>query len=376
MEEITTFTYGDPSLLTTWSNVPYFLTKTLEEKNFIVNKVNVEPNKFVQNIWNKIFFKIIKLFLPDSTYDYQRTPFFRISVKRKMKAAVKEYPNTNLFLSVSFSYHPKYFTTKPVIMFCDWTYDYYLEHFKKRNPDLFEKQEIRNQHNLQCSVDEMVVLFPDVANFIKNKGFCHNVRYLGNVINSPIMKMDDKQILRKSRRKSILFIGLPKYMPGLRVLVSAVQNINRKEKLIQLNVIGIDESQIDFSFDNSVHFWGYLDKSNREELRLYYNLVDNAMLFVNTTPEWSSFSATLDAMYHYTPVIVSKYRSFEQTFGTNINFGFYCANTSKKVEEKIQTIIEMNDYEYISLAKKARRVVEPFSWSNYVDKLLNSVKEI
>ena len=53
MNEITIFTYGDSNKISTWSNVPYFFTTTLEKKGIIVNRINIRPgNRVLKNFLN------------------------------------------------------------------------------------------------------------------------------------------------------------------------------------------------------------------------------------------------------------------------------------------------------------------------------------
>lgn len=368
VKELTIFTYGDSSSLKTWSNVPYFLTTTLELRNIKVNRINVKPSRYISGIWDKIFLRIIKLFLPDTTYTFDRTPFFRMYVKYRMKRAVKKFKNTDAFISISFSFHPKKYTEKKVIMFCDWTYEYYFKYFMKRKPDLLENQEIVNQHKLQRNADEIVSLFPDVAEYIKLNEKARNVYYLGNVVNSFPIQMDTRMIQKKFYNRKIVFVGSKKYMSGLEVLLDALAK-NFPE--VQLDVIGISREEVNRSVSKNVHFHGYLDKSLDSQNFEYYEIVNNATFFVNTTPRWSAFSASLDVMYHYTPVIVSKYRSFEETFGEELTQGQYCNNTIESLSALLQSMLAMNISEYEVMANSARKSVEPFSWDTYVDKLLS-----
>lgn len=377
-EEVTVFLYGDSNNLSTWSNVPFFLTKTMENKNITVNRVNVEPNKYFVFIWNKLVLKLLKIFFnSETTYTFDRTPFFRKFVDMKMKKAVNKYKNTDMFLSISFSFHPKKYTNKPVIMFCDWTYDYYFDHFLKRKPDKLEMQEIKNQRLLQESTDAMIVLFPDVCEYLKIKSTCNNIYYLGNVVNSDNYRLTNEVIENKYRNNNIVFIGSKKYLPGLNTLLRSFTKLREKYDNLTLDVIGINKNDTDVKYEN-VNFWGYLNKSELDDKAKYYDIVNNAKVFVNTTPNWASFSAALDVMYHGCPIITSKYRSFQETFGNEIKFGSYSINDEKTLTKKIHDIFDIRLDEYREKCKLSRNAVEPYSWSNYVDKIIdisNQVKE-
>jgi hypothetical protein len=58
------------------------------------------------------------------------------------------------------------------------------------------------------------------------------------------------------------------------------------------------------------NFFCYLDKGSDAHRALYYPLFKEARMFINTTPKWSSFSASVEAMYFYTPVVITLYKEF------------------------------------------------------------------
>jgi len=220
----------------------------------------------------------------------------------------------------------------------------------------------------------LVVLFPDVADYVKKQNYCQNAYYLGNVINSFPVTMQERVIEKKWKNKKIIFIGAPKYMEGLKVLVEALQNVQSIVEGVTLDVIGMTSKQFSGECPENVTFHGYLDKSNPSQMKEYYDIVDGATVFVNTTPRWSSFSASLDVMYHYTPIIISRYRSFELTFGSNIDFGDYCNNSVNELTKNIEDVFTLSLQEYSKLTENARESVEPFSWSHYVNGFLRVMK--
>ena len=52
-----------------------------------------------------------------------------------------------------------------------------------------------------------------------------------------------------------------------------------------------------------------------------YEPFKKAKVFINTTPKWAAFSASIEAMYFYIPVVVTPYDEFTKTFGEHIEFG-------------------------------------------------------
>ena len=94
-----------------------------------------------------------------------------------------------------------------------------------------------------------------------------------------------------------------------------------------------------------IYCYGYLDKGKDEDRKTYYDLFRRAKIFINTTPKWGAFSATIEAMYFYTPVIVAPYNEFVKTFGGDIQFGAYCdQNLPDEIEKNIRSILNNSSY--------------------------------
>lgn len=81
------------------------------------------------------------------------------------------------------------------------------------------------------------------------------------------------------------------------------------------------------------------------------------------------YSSTVEAMYFYTPVIVSPYDDFVNEFGKDIDFGIYNEKYDSSVLAKnIEAIFNSGDYENMCL--NAHERVKDYTWDNYVDKIL------
>lgn len=126
---ITVFTDGDSSLLSTWSNVPYLMTRSFEKDwKAKVNRINMAPDPRLEYLFNTTVGRVVRVaFDHDTSYDFKRSFLHKAICKHRMKQAVKRYPDTDLFLSLSYSWNPKKYTEKPCMMFCDWSYGYYFE---------------------------------------------------------------------------------------------------------------------------------------------------------------------------------------------------------------------------------------------------------
>lgn len=374
-KEITIFTEGDSNTAKVWSNIPYYLTNTLESVGYTVHRVNVFGNHFLRLLYDNFFCRILRhTIMPQTTFAYERSFLYRIEHGYLMKRAVRKYPNTDYFISTSFSFAPVKYTSRPCSLFCDWTYEYYFTHFLKRKPDFLEALEVRRQNALIEQVDHVFVLFPDVASYMQKFYKNEHIYYLGNVINSdkitaPIPFIEKQESLK------ILFIGLKKYKEGVMSLIQAITILRTVHPGITLDVIGMDTSDLS-DVPAYVTCHGYLSKDIPEEKELYNSILVHAALYVNTTPIWAGFSSALEALYHYVPIITTPYNSFIETFGKQISFGTYCdSNKPSQIAAAITTILQLPSDQYSNLCEQAHSAVLDFTWEAYVNKLINTIEK-
>jgi glycosyltransferase involved in cell wall biosynthesis len=373
MKEVTVFSNGDSGKISTWSSIPYFFTKTLLSKGFKVNRVDINPPPNVEKIFNKTFFRVLRKINKHSTYDYFRTLTHFTYVKSKIKKAIKKYPNSDANIFLTFNFSSAGLTDKPAIQLCDWTYDYYFKYFIDRKPDFFEKKCIKREDAQIEGSDLVFVLFPWVAKYMKKRYKNTNIHYIGNAINSleEVSKVDI--IKRKKNSNNILFVGNKKYIEGARSLINAFGKLKQNYPQLNLHIIGMHVGDFE-SLPKDVYCYGYLDKDKDADRKLYYKLFREAKLFVNTNPKWGAFSASIEAMYFYIPVIVTRNDDFVEIFGNDIDFGYYCEqNSSTLIEEKIIKIL--NNISYGSLCINAHKSIEEYTWNAYIDKLIKKIED-
>ncbi|MDD2970503.1 MAG: glycosyltransferase family 4 protein [Lachnospiraceae bacterium] len=299
-----------------------------------------------------------------------------------MRHAVAKYSDTDIFISTNFSFSPIAYTNKPCCLFCDWSYEYYIAHFLGRAPDYMEQLEIRRQNHLLQSADHVFVLFPDVAEWLQERFSSKHFHYLGNVINSKsVSGTPPVEPSEKLSHPSILFIGLPKYREGILSLIQAVIMLRRKEAYsqLQLHIIGMHQEDLQKDIKlcpdlKGISFHGYLSKDIPREQTLYYQLLDSATVYVNTTPKWAGFSSALEALYHYVPVITTPYESFLQTFGENLSCGFYCpSNTPELIAKNLEQILTMTQRTYEAVCRNAHQVSLDHTWDAYIQRMLQVI---
>lgn len=380
-KEITIFTEGNSNNMQTWSNVPYFFTKGLENKGYIIHRINVSGNKLIRGIYNKIFRPFILRFInPETTFYYNRSFLYSLETNLRMKHAVKAFPQSSCFISTSFSFSPIKYTNYPCVLFCDWTYDYYFTHFLKRQPDLLEKKEVTRQNNILEKSDYVFVLFPDVTNYMKKKYINKNIFYLGNVINSDLKQnsLNTSNLapyIEKQKKCNILFIGIAKYIAGAKSLIQAALLLRNEYPALSVDIIGMEISDFgNFNCPDFVKCHGYLDKNIVAQKTLYDSILANATVYVNTTPFWAGFSSAIEALSHSIPVITTAYNSFTETFGTSINFGYYChSNLPSDIVPLLKELFNLPPNHYELICQNAFNAVKGFTWDVYIDKMLTHI---
>ncbi len=373
IEKVTVFSNGDSRAVSTWSNVPYFFTETLIAKGIEVRRVDLIESPRLKQVFNKTIMRLVRRMKPASSYGYFRSSIHFRDVRRRIKRALAEYSDSDANFFLTFSFSGAGLSRKPTLLFCDWTYEYYLKHFLGREPDLFERYSIRRENQQIESADSVVSLFPAVTGYMQSRYKNEKIRYFGNVVNA-LRKPDKARIMQeKAHSMDILFIGSGKYMEGAKSLIAAHSIIKSDYPNLLLHIVGIQES--DFSdLPAGVKCYGYLDKAHSGQKDQYYSLLGKAKVFVNTTSKWGAFSAMLEAMFFYVPVITTPYKECVATFGEHIRFGCYCEDGSTETLcSKLRFVFQSEFYE--ELCDNAHQAVKDFSWDNYIDKVLGEIAE-
>lgn len=378
IREVTVFSEGNSLDLSCWSNVPYLFTKALEAKGLKVNRVNIYSNKYIRKlIWNPFLQPLINLFYKGNIYNYEQTRLNRFLINCKIRIALKKYGNSDLNIFLSYAYRPRLTETRPYILLSDWTSEYILQHRLNRSPYSIEKRYLDIQRANITQADRAISLFPDIAG-VMTEMYGREIHYLAqNVVNNadPIA-LDEEEILNRKRHSNILlFIGGKTYINGAKTLVRIFPQLKKHLPDLELHIIGLSDTCFDH-LPKAVFCHGYLNKSKPKENALYYSLLRQAKAFINPSPSWASFSASLEALYFYTPVIISPYSSFIETFGDDISFGCYLQDhTDTTLLETIRRFWSDNKL-YISHCIEAHKATQSFTWDRYVERFLTVVNEL
>src|SRR6476646_760781 len=94
IKELNVYSHGESAEISTWSNVPIFFTQTLLAKGIKVNRININPSPLPEKIFDNLVWRVLnKLTRKHHFYTYIRTKANYLSVRKKIKKAIKDFPD-------------------------------------------------------------------------------------------------------------------------------------------------------------------------------------------------------------------------------------------------------------------------------------------
>lgn len=367
------FCWGDPTQATTWSNVPFCLTKGLEANGHKVVGYNLNSHPSLSDFWDKHILRYLRKFFKNCQYGFLRTPFAQYFANQIVRNAINQNKDADVCLFTTFSFCNRN-KKSPSILFCDWSYESYLNRINHK-PFFFEKWFIKHERKCLRTASACVSLFPEATEKINNQLGRKIVSWGGvSAVNILDRTPFNKEFIIKSSSQSfsILFIGDGKYIQGAELLVQTFKLLKQQIPNVELNIIGLSERQVLGNYQiDGVHCYGYLDKADVNDCAIYYGLLREAAVFCNPTEIWGGFSSTIEAMYYYTPVVVSPYDDFVAQFGMEIDFGEYNTTfTADSLMTKLQKILSSSTVTRQQLCEAAHLRVQECDWKTYSARLL------
>lgn len=387
IKEVLFFSNGDPNSASTWSNIPFLFATTLMEKGIKVRTVQLLKEHRIQYIYDTFIRRILKILFRAEICYYPRTRLHNYLAYKRIKKTVLKYPEADLCIFINYAFFNKY-SRIPSLLLSDWPASYDIAKFN-REPSSFERRFIKQETKSINSAEYVVTLFDTRRKEMEIEFPKANICYLGgNVINNlnviePLtynthdITTDEIKKLVEIKKKSykILFIGKPdRYKEAAEKLLKAVGELRKYStyQRLELHIIGFTK-RLSPEQEGFVYYHGYLRKEVSKERDLYYALLKEAHVVVNATPFWAGFSSIIEAMYFFTPVIVSKFDEFVREFGMNEDFGFYCHDFSvAEIANNLKKIFQEETYEEKCI--QAHCKVSGYTWSIYVDKVLSLVQ--
>lgn len=350
-----------------WSGIPYLTHKNLEKKGYKVTNIVFRELFLIKFLFNIPIRVMKRLFKNKTIYFYVRTPlhfFCTYLIVQYIKFSSKD---DDVILVQGFSYPPSNKKNKMILM-GDWPSEYLFERFLKRNPGFFEKGSVRRENTVIESADAIITFFPEVQDYMKEKFINKNIYHFGNVVNfDEEFSISDSYLLKKSESNRLLFIGRPYYIAGAIELIEAVKELRLVGYDLHVDIVGIEKSLLPGGYE-WLSIYGYLDKGIRPQKDIYYGLLKGAKAFVNTTPGWNAFQATLEAMYFCNPIIIRENPIIKKSFPALQDFSYIVSEKLDLKFEILQCFEDTNEYEKKS--KTARALAESNTWDNYTSHLI------
>lgn len=376
--KIIAYTGGDSRKTSTWSNFPYFFLKTLEDKGHEVIRVNIALEDSNRLAWlfiksyNKIYRKIFK----NGLFTVGRWPVCRKLVRKKMKKALDKHPDADLLVSFDFSSSIADMTDVKTLLFCDWSIEYLIRYIRKREPTKREQKLIADQNSVIDNADYVVSIFPNAKDFMQSRTK-NKIRFYDSYVINAMAELPPAGELAEARYNgnSILFIGSMKFHDSAACLIGAVKRYNdahKNGKPLSVNVIGMTEGQL--PRENFVKCYGYLNKDNAEQNKLYSHLLTEAKFLVNTQTLLGGASSIIEVMHYGVPVIVTETPDMDRLLGKDAAFGLYCReNSEDEILSSIEKIESLSLEEYKTMSQSAEKTVEHYTWDAYIDRLLDDI---
>ena len=374
--EVTILTYGDSNDINLWSNLPYFIAKACEENVGKTNRFDVYyPQRKIKFLFDKTIRRIVKVFKRKTTYCYERSIIHHIVCMRLMKRAVKNYPNTDLFICLSFSWNTSRYSTKPCINLCDWTYEFLIKQDIKKTVDWFEHHEIERQKRVLESSTLCDVWRIECKNLIRQSMPCVNLTVEhSKAVNClyDISSLQADYIENKYTSNVYVFIGAQRYIEGARVFCEVMNDFNNKGYDFKAYLIGINESALnkERKLHKNIKCVGYLDKGDMENCNVYYELIKSSKVVINTNSDFVSLAGIIESQYLYTPAIISKNYQTISEYGEKLCSGWYCNNTVKELHDMIMYVNSIDYDEYKNTCQYAHNIYHNATYDKYVQSII------
>lgn len=373
IREIIFFAGGDPESAQTWSNVPKCFIDGLRRKGIVVHPVALTHQRWERlydNFIRKVL-KVLTLWYDEPKY-YGYTWLHKWIGNRRIKKAVAAYPKADYCFFINYAFYNR-FSAIPSLLLSDWTSAINLQRRGKAVARFQKRFSLQEKEAIEHA-EHVISIFPLCAEEMRQLYPTASIHYLGgNVINDLSgEELSETDVLeRKKASRRILFVGKPdRYKESAIKLMKAVELLRKTDEYsdLELDIIGIQRNQLS-EVPDFVKCHGFLRKDVADECKKYYDCLKNAKVIVNPTPKWAAYSSMIEAMYFYTPVVVSPFDDFVQEFGEMIDFGRYNRDFSEDcIAENIKKLMDSDDY--LKTCRQAHEAVKDYTWDRYVDKVL------
>jgi glycosyltransferase involved in cell wall biosynthesis len=312
--QLNLFTLGNARDINTWSNVPYFFHRALLARDVGVTPVDITPFdnpafRLFRGWWD-IRSRFASCTGLIESWDLYRTKVNHDLTNVKVRAASRTHASADLNVFLTFSFSSHRYSTTPVVLYCDRTYEHYLEECA-RTPTPRDRAFIAIERDNLAHADLVLAMSEVCRDFVDSRYKTRRLAHLQPGINVENSAIDTHDLVaRKERHHDILFIGRGAHKRGVDILIKAFTMFNQRQgRRFVLRVVGIRREELTPEFQvarDDVQFYGYLDRNLPRERDLYDSLMQSARLFVFPTRPAPIAGVLKEAKLNCTPVIIAR----------------------------------------------------------------------
>jgi len=311
LTEITLFTRGDATRVSTWSGLPHGCASALEARGVTVHRIDTTPGKRTQRLLRGLDRLRRHVKFDD---DRLRQVVASRGERRIVAHACREFPRSqcNLFLTYSFS--SRGVSELPAVLYCDQSFAELLEGEGRVNLSQGERLRLAEEESALRGADLLLSTSSHCIAFLASHYLLHNIS------GAPVYGMNltglegtpNPPFVAKLDSRAIVFVGSAIGNRGLDLLLEAFRRFDSStDEKYTLHVVGFEEGAVPGDWPNT-EWHGRLDKDVPDQAQRYWGLLKQARMFVIPSRKGPLPGAILEAQYLGTPVITTSVGGAEQ----------------------------------------------------------------
>jgi len=311
LTEITLFTRGDASKVSTWSGLPHGCAQALETLGITVHSVDTNPGRRTRRLL-RIVHRLSRHLRRDD--EWLRQIIVSRAERHIVAQACRSYPGSQCNLFLTFSFSSRGLSDLPTVHYCDQCFAELLEGSGRTSLTRGEKLRIAEEVAALKGAGLLVSTSTHCIEFLR--------RHYGlrNVFGSPVYGMNltgyrgepRPPFVQKLGSTDIVFVGSAIKNRGLDVLLEAFRRFSTSTgQAYTLHIVGFEQGAVPGDWPNT-QWHGQLDKNAPDQARLYWRLLEQARMFVIPSRMGPPPGAILEAQYLGTPVITTSVWGAEQ----------------------------------------------------------------
>lgn len=358
---------GDPNLINTWSNTPYFFLKAGQEKGFLDAGLPLNPEKLKTQrlIWN-----LWKLLQTGEKGGFQYSPLFL----------------QQLFAQVQLNSDPleiiSHFPLLPPSPWrSNWNVNYYIDAtlsqvfddygLGKKISKRIQKEALEQEQKNYLNATRIICMSPWAATSVVNDyginpSKVHVIPGGANLDENCIPQIDEQSQQPISVNPLNLgFVGKDWQRKGLPFLLSIAEILDNRKIAVKVTVIGPQKQ--DLPNHPLLESMGFIDKS--KNLPQYVDLVRRFHFGCLFSSAEAFGISNLECLRLGTPVLATNVGGIPATVPEGLGFLFELESSPAKVADLLESFV-VNPESYQRLRKQVADRSSEFSWHQTVNNFI------